>query len=141
MECSQEILVSRTHRTNVTEMVGDRLWFHSFGTLCAFLSTVILHRNICRCKRGKRRFCCYKCNSAWNCNSKLLVCNKVGIFAIKLQCFLQEASQVGRMVFYRITSLTLPAIALALPQAAILSRVMRSALIETLGEDYIHCSR
>ena len=35
----------------------------------------------------------------------------------------------------------LPAIALALPQAAILSRVMRSALIETLGEDYIRTAR
>jgi peptide/nickel transport system permease protein len=38
-------------------------------------------------------------------------------------------------------SLLLPAIALALPQAAILSRVMRSALIETLSEDFIRTAR
>ncbi len=33
--------------------------------------------------------------------------------------------------------LVLPAFALALPQAAILSRVTRSALLETLGQDYV----
>jgi len=38
-------------------------------------------------------------------------------------------------------SLTLPAIALALPQASILARVMRSALIETLDQDYIRTAR
>jgi len=38
-------------------------------------------------------------------------------------------------------SLLLPAVALALPQAAILSRVMRAALIETLSEDFIRTAR
>ena len=38
-------------------------------------------------------------------------------------------------------SLILPAIALALPQAAILARVLRSALIETMGQDYIRTAR
>ena len=38
-------------------------------------------------------------------------------------------------------SLTLPAIALALPQASILARVMRSALLDTLGEDFIRTAR
>ncbi|MEE9376273.1 MAG: ABC transporter permease [Rhizobiaceae bacterium] len=38
-------------------------------------------------------------------------------------------------------ALLLPAIALALPQAAILSRVTRSALLETMGEDYIRTAR
>ncbi len=38
-------------------------------------------------------------------------------------------------------ALTLPAIALALPQASILARVLRSALIETLGQDYIRTAR
>ncbi|MFN4011008.1 MAG: ABC transporter permease [Pannonibacter sp.] len=40
-----------------------------------------------------------------------------------------------------LTALILPAIALALPQAAILTRVMRSALIDTLSEDYIRTAR
>ena len=40
-----------------------------------------------------------------------------------------------------VKSLTLPAIALALTQASILARVMRSALIETLSQDYIRTAR
>ena len=38
-------------------------------------------------------------------------------------------------------ALMLPAVALALPQAAILARVTRSALLEVLGEDYIRTAR
>jgi ABC-type dipeptide/oligopeptide/nickel transport system permease component len=38
-------------------------------------------------------------------------------------------------------ALTLPAIALAAPQAAILARVLRGALIDTLHEDYIRTAR
>ncbi|MGB0496732.1 MAG: ABC transporter permease [Rubricella sp.] len=38
-------------------------------------------------------------------------------------------------------ALTLPALALALPQAAILARVLRTSLIETLDEDYIRTAR
>jgi peptide/nickel transport system substrate-binding protein len=38
-------------------------------------------------------------------------------------------------------ALTLPAIALAMPQAAILARVLRGALIEALDEDYIRTAR
>jgi peptide/nickel transport system permease protein len=38
-------------------------------------------------------------------------------------------------------ALILPAVALALPQAAILARVTRSALLEVLGEDYIRTAR
>ena len=40
-----------------------------------------------------------------------------------------------------VKALTLPAVALALPQAAILARVMRSALIETLHADFIRTAR
>lgn len=38
-------------------------------------------------------------------------------------------------------ALALPAVALALPQAAILARVTRSALVEVLGEDFIRTAR
>lgn len=38
-------------------------------------------------------------------------------------------------------ALVLPAVALALPQAAILARVLRAALIETMAEDYIRTVR
>jgi peptide/nickel transport system permease protein len=38
-------------------------------------------------------------------------------------------------------ALALPAVALALPQAAILARVARSAVLDTLGEDYVRTAR
>src|SRR5690606_27079867 len=38
-------------------------------------------------------------------------------------------------------ALTLPAVALALPQASILARVMRSALLDTLTEHYVRSAR
>jgi len=44
-------------------------------------------------------------------------------------------------IFPAIKALTLPAIALALPQASILSRVMRSSLLDTLSEDYMRTAR
>ncbi|MDX5593589.1 ABC transporter permease [Pseudovibrio sp. SPO723] len=44
-------------------------------------------------------------------------------------------------VFNGLEALILPAIALALPQAAILARVMRSALIDVMSEDYIRTAR
>jgi peptide/nickel transport system permease protein len=44
-------------------------------------------------------------------------------------------------IFPGLKALTLPALALALPQASILARVLRSALIETLGQDYIRTAR
>lgn len=44
-------------------------------------------------------------------------------------------------VFGGLAALTLPAIALALPQASILARVMRSALLDILDEDFIRTAR
>lgn len=44
-------------------------------------------------------------------------------------------------VWLGLRALLLPAIALALPQASILARVMRSALLDTLEEDYIRTAR
>ena len=44
-------------------------------------------------------------------------------------------------IFPAMKALTLPAVALALPQASILSRVMRSSLLDTLSEDYMRTAR
>ena len=44
-------------------------------------------------------------------------------------------------VWPALKALILPAVALALPQAAILARVTRSALVEVLGEDFIRTAR
>ena len=47
----------------------------------------------------------------------------------------------GAGVWPGLKALILPAVALALPQAAILARVTRSAMLEVLGEDYIRTAR
>ena len=64
------------------------------------------------------------------------------LFAIKLSWF-SAGGFVGwdQGFFLSIKSLTLPAIALALPQAAILARVMRSALLDVLSEDFMRTAR
>jgi peptide/nickel transport system permease protein len=47
----------------------------------------------------------------------------------------------GSGIWPGLKALILPAVALALPQAAILARVTRSAMLEVLGEDYIRTAR
>lgn len=47
----------------------------------------------------------------------------------------------GQAPLAAVQSLVLPAFALALPQAAVLARLTRSALLETLAEDYIRTAR
>ncbi len=64
------------------------------------------------------------------------------LFAINLRWFSAGGFSGWNAGFwFGIKSLTLPAIALALTQASILARVMRSSLIETLSQDYIRTAR
>ena len=64
------------------------------------------------------------------------------IFAIKLRWFSAGGFPGWDKGFWlSINSLSLPAVALALPQAAILARVMRSSLLDILGEDFIRTAR
>ncbi|MEO9825748.1 MAG: ABC transporter permease [Paracoccaceae bacterium] len=63
-------------------------------------------------------------------------------FAINLQWFAAGGFPGWDEGFFpAMKALTLPAVALALPQASILARVMRSSLLDTLGEDYIRTAR
>lgn len=64
------------------------------------------------------------------------------IFAVNLRWF-PSGGFPGwdKGVWVNLKALTLPAIALALPQASILARVMRSSVLETLGQDYIRTAR
>ncbi|MDN5785758.1 ABC transporter permease, partial [Pseudorhodobacter sp.] len=64
------------------------------------------------------------------------------IFAIKLRWFSAGGFPGwGNGIWPGLKALILPAVALALPQAAILSRVMRSSLLDMLGEDFIRTAR
>lgn len=64
------------------------------------------------------------------------------IFAIKLRWF-SAGGFPGwdKGLWPGLKALILPAFALALPQAAILARVMRSSLLDMLGEDFIRTAR
>ncbi|WP_370232210.1 ABC transporter permease [Cognatishimia sp.] len=64
------------------------------------------------------------------------------VFAINLRWFSAGGFPGWDAGFWAaIKALTLPALALALPQASILSRVMRSSLLDTLSEDYVRTAR
>ncbi|MFD1911550.1 ABC transporter permease [Halodurantibacterium flavum] len=64
------------------------------------------------------------------------------IFAITLRWFPSGGFPGWEAGFWpNITALTLPAVALALPQASILARVMRSAVLEVLDQDFIRTAR
>ena len=64
------------------------------------------------------------------------------VFAINLRWFSAGGFPGWDAGFFAaVKALTLPAIALALPQASILARVMRSSLLDTLDEDYVRTAR
>ena len=64
------------------------------------------------------------------------------VFAVNLRWFSAGGFPGWEAGFFpAMKALTLPAIALALPQASILARVMRSSLIDTLDEDFMRTAR
>ncbi len=63
------------------------------------------------------------------------------LFSITLRWFSAGGFPGWQDPLLALKALTLPAVALALPQASILARVMRSSLLDTLGEDYIRSAR
>jgi len=63
------------------------------------------------------------------------------LFSVTLRWFSAGGFPGWSDPFLALRALTLPAIALALPQASILARVMRSALLDTLTEDYVRSAR
>ncbi|GHG83870.1 ABC transporter permease [Pseudodonghicola xiamenensis] len=138
---------SYTYRTPVTKMVTDRLWVSlplalyalALSTLIAFPAGIYA-----AARRGKPG------------DMAVMGATQLGvaipnfwfammlvlIFAINLRWFGAGGFAGWNKGFWTgIHSLTLPAIALALPQAAILARVMRSALLDILGEDFMRTAR
>lgn len=63
------------------------------------------------------------------------------IFAVKLRWVSAGGFPGWSDPLAALGALTLPAVALALPQASILARVLRGALIDTLDQDYIRTAR
>ena len=138
---------SYTYRTPVSEMIGERMWISlplaiyalTLSTLIAFPAGIWAAS-----KRGSLA------------DVLLMGFTQLGVaipnfwfamlmvlfFAINLRWFSAGGFAGWDAGFgAAVKSLTLPAIALALPQASILARVMRSSLLDTLGEDYIRTAR
>ena len=139
--------VSYTYRSPVIEMVSDRLWVSLPLALIALLISTIIALPVgifAASKRGKFS------------DFSVMGITQIGIaipnfwfamllvffFAIILRWFSAGGFpgwESGLLIGLK--SLTLPAISLALPQASILARVMRSSLLETLNEDFIKTAR
>lgn len=138
---------SYTYRTPVSEMVADRLWVSLPLALYALaLSTAIAFPAgiYAAARRGRAGDVAVMgatqlgvaVPNFWFAMMLVL------IFAINLRWF-SAGGFVGweNGLLAGLHSLTLPAIALALPQAAILARVMRSSLLDILGEDFMRTAR
>jgi peptide/nickel transport system permease protein len=139
--------MSYTYRTPVAEMIGDRMWISlplalislALSVLVAFPAGIIAAT-----RRGSLT------------DTAVMGVTQLGVaipnfwfamlmvlvFAINLRWFSAGGFpgwDAG--ILAALKALVLPAVALALPQASILARVMRSALLDTLGEDYIRTAR
>ncbi|MHA1127955.1 MAG: ABC transporter permease [Alphaproteobacteria bacterium] len=139
--------ISYTYRTPVVDMIGDRIMVSlplaiyalTLSTLIAFPAGILAAS-----KRGTAT------------DVSIMGATQLGVaipnfwfamllvtfFAINLRWF-SAGGFPGwdKGLFVGLKALTLPAIALALPQASILARVMRSALIDTMNEDFIRTAR
>ncbi|MFA8384999.1 MAG: ABC transporter permease [Pelagibaca sp.] len=138
---------SYTYRTPVSQMIADRMWVSlplalfalTLSTLIAFPAGIFA-----AARRGAPG------DLAVTGATQLGVAIPnfwfammlVLIFAINLRWFNAGGFPGWDAGFWAgMKALTLPAIALALPQAAILTRVMRSSLLDILGEDFMRTAR
>ncbi|MEO0911545.1 MAG: ABC transporter permease [Pseudomonadota bacterium] len=138
---------SYTYRTPVAEMIGDRLWISLPLALYALaLSTLIAFP--VGIWAASRRGTPVDLGIMGVTQLGVAIPNfwfamiLVVIFAINLRWF-----SAGGFPGWEggllpgLQALTLPAIALALPQASILSRVMRSSLVDMLDQDFMRTAR
>lgn len=139
--------LSYTYRVPVSELISDRLLVSVPLTVYAvILSTIIAFPIgiIAATKRGSYS------------DTALMGVAQVGVaipnfwfaillvllFSTTLQWFSAGGFPGWDAGFFEcIKALTLPAISLALPQAAILSRVMRSSVLDVMDADYIRTAR
>lgn len=139
--------ISYTYRTPVSELIVERLWVSLPLTLYALvLSTVIAFA--AGIAAASRRGSLTDVGVMGATQIGVAVPNfwfammLVILFAITLRWFSAGGFAGWDAGFWAaVKSLTLPAIALALPQASILARIMRSSLLDTLDEDFIRTAR
>lgn len=137
---------SWTYKTPVSELINDRIWVSlPLAIYALILSTLIAFP--AGIYAASRRGSAGDVTIMGATQLGVAIPNfwfamiLVLIFAINLRWFSAGGFPGWDNPFQAIKSLTLPAIALALPQAAILARVMRSSLLDMLGEDFIRTAR
>lgn len=138
---------SYTYRTPISEMIGARVWISLPLALYALTLSILIAFPagiFAATKRGTAA------------DTSIMGVTQLGIaipnfwfamlmvllFAINLRWF-SAGGFPGwdKGLFVGLKALTLPAISLALPQASILTRVMRSSLLDTLSADFIRTAR
>lgn len=138
---------SYQYRTPVAQMVADRLWVSLPLALYALaLSTAIAFPAGIYAAARRGRTADVAVTGATQLGVAIpnfwFAMMLVLVFAIQLRWFSAGGFSGWEGGFWpALKSLTLPAIALALPQAAILTRVMRSSLLDVLGEDFMRTAR
>ncbi len=139
--------ISYTYRTPISDIISERLWISlplaiyalTLSTLIAFPAGILAAT-----RRGSPTDVTVMgitqlgvaIPNFWFAMLMVLV------FAINLRWFSAGGFPGWDAGFFAaVKALTLPAISLALPQASILARVMRSSLLDTLGEDFMRTAR
>ncbi|MGI9351363.1 MAG: ABC transporter permease [Rhizobiaceae bacterium] len=138
---------SYTYRTPVVEMISDRMWISlPLAVYALILSTIIAFPT--GIWAASRRGSVSDVSIMGITQLGIAIPNfwfamlMVLVFSINLRWFSAGGFPGWENGFLGgLKALTLPAIALALPQASILARVMRSALLDTLQEDFIRTAR
>ncbi len=138
--------ISYTYRVPVADLVADRLWVSlPLAAYALILSTAIALPVGIIAAASRGSVADYGIMGATQLGIAIpnfwFAMLLVLLFAVTLQWFSAGGFPGWDDPGAAIKSLTLPAVALALPQAAILARVMRSALLETLDQDYIRTAR
>jgi len=130
--------ISYAYRSPVAQMIAERMWVSLPLALYALgLSTAIAFPAgiYAASRRGTLG------------DTVVMGATQLGVavpnFWFAMICVLIFAINLGweKGFWGGVKALTLPAIALALPQGAILARVMRSSLLDMLGEDFIRTAR
>ncbi|MDG1235368.1 MAG: ABC transporter permease [Amylibacter sp.] len=137
---------SYTYRTPVSDMIRDRLWISlPLAIYALFLSTLIAFPAGILAATHRGSFTDVLIMGFTQLGVAIpnfwFAMLMVLLFAINLQWFSAGGFPGWENPLLAIKSLTLPAIALALPQASILARIMRSSLLDILSEDYIRTAR
>ncbi len=142
-----EFGTSYTYKVPVSDLISDRIWISLPLALYALALSTLIAFPVGILAASKR-------NSPADVG--IMGATQLGIavpnfwfamllvlaFAISLRWFSAGGFPGWEEGFFvGMKALTLPAIALALPQASILARVMRSSLLDTLSEDYIRTAR